>query len=84
MLKRIIVRIAKKTIELTIQVAPKSNAMCTTPFVSSSMKPAPRKNIRPFGRALRTGANASRITSESTATIAMPRRLRAGIVGVRR
>ena len=43
------VRIAKKTIELTIQVAPKSKAMCTTPLVSSSMKPAPRKNIRPLG-----------------------------------
>ena len=43
-------RIAKKTIELTIQVAPKSRAMCTTPLVSSSMKPAPRKNIWPLGR----------------------------------
>ena len=78
------VRIAKKTIELTIQVAPKSKAMCTTPLVSSSMKPAPRKNIWPLGRARRTGAKASRITSESTATIAMPRRLSAGIVGSRR
>ena len=39
---------AKKTIELTIQVVPKSRAMCTTPLVSSSMKPAPRKNIWPL------------------------------------
>ena len=44
----------------------------------------PRKNMRPLGRARRTGANANRMTSESTATIAMPRRLRAGIVGSRR
>ena len=55
------VRIAKKTIELTIQVEPKSKAMCTTPLVSSSMKPAPRKNIWPLGRRCRTGAKAKRI-----------------------
>ena len=51
-------RIAPKTTALTIHVEPKSNAMWTTPLVSRSMKPAPRKNIRPFGRAVRTGAKA--------------------------
>ncbi len=78
------VRMAKKTMELTIQVALKSRAMCTTALVSSSMNPAPRKNIWPLGRARRTGANRKRIASDINATIAIPRRFRAGINGRRR
>ena len=42
---RIITSTAKNTTELTIHVPPKSSAMCTTALVSTSMKPAPRKNI---------------------------------------
>ncbi len=42
---RIITSTAKITTELTIQVPPNSSAMCTTALVSTSMKPAPRKNI---------------------------------------
>ncbi len=78
------IRMAANTIELTIQVEPKSSARCTTPLVSSSMKPAPRKNIRPSGRAVLTGASANRSASESPATIAIPRRFRPGIAGSRR
>ncbi len=42
------------------------------PFVSRSMNPAPRKNIWPLGRSVRTGAKSPRIASESTATINIP------------
>src|SRR5205814_10514645 len=69
---RIMTRMAKNTTELTTQVLPKSSAMWTTPLVSSSMNPAPRKNIRQLGRTRRTGAKASRMASESTATATMP------------
>ena len=70
--------VAKKTIELTTQVDPKSKAMWTTPFVSSSMKPIARgRTSVPFGRTYRTGANASRIAIERTATRAMPAQVQA-------
>ena len=78
---RIIDRIAKNTIELTTQVEPNKSAMCTTPLVSRSMNPAPRKNIVALGRTFRTGANTIRMINDSTATIAMPRRFKAGIAG---
>ena len=44
---RLMTRTAAKTIVLTVQVPPKSRAMWTTALVSISMKPAPRKNMRP-------------------------------------
>src|SRR5437868_10199904 len=41
-----IFRIEKNTDELTSQVLPNNSAICDTARVSSSMKAAPRKNIR--------------------------------------
>jgi hypothetical protein len=64
---------------LTTHVEPNSSAMCTTPLVSSSMNPAPRKNIVPLSRAVRTGANIISRTTDSTAMIAAPRTFTAGI-----
>ena len=44
------------------------------------MKPAPRKNIRALGRAVFTGANASRIATDKKPMIAIPRRFKRGIL----
>src|SRR5206468_3150743 len=45
-----------------------------TLLVSSSMKPAPRKNIWPLGLIERTGANVKRMAMESAAMMPMPTR----------
>ena len=74
---------AKKTMELTTQVEPKRRASCTTPLVSRSMNPAPRKNIDPFGRHGPTGAKSTRITIDATATMTIPRMFNAGTLGSR-
>ena len=65
-------RMAANTTEFTTQVAPKSSAIWTTPRVSSSMKPAPRKNIRPLGRTRRTGAKIERISTDKAAMRIIP------------
>ena len=77
-------RMAKNTTELTSQVEPNNRAMCTTPLVSSSMNPAPRKNICQLGRTRRTGENAYRMIKESPAIKAMLRRFSEGIQASRK
>ena len=74
-------RIAPKTTALTTHVEPKSNAMWTTPLDSSSMNPAPRKNIRPLGRAVRIGSKGRQDHERDPGDEAIPRRLSAGMTG---
>ena len=66
-------------------VEPKSNAIWTTLLDSRSMKPAPRKNIRPLGRlsALRAKTGQDQ-RARSRQRVPSPARLSAGITGSRK
>ncbi len=75
---------AKKTIELTIQVAAEEQGHVHDGLGLQQHEAGAQEEHLAVGPRRRTGAKRKRIASESTATIAMPRRLSAGIIGRRR